>query len=282
MVIHTPTIQLLRASILVALSGVFRIYIASLFLGITPSRWIYLAGFLVIYATYTLDRALGCEEDKINKKELTSARTDIALVLCLISFLTGSFLFFREGLLLIAFLPFIIGYIYSKGIHIGRISLKLKGNFGVKNLAVSLTWGVFISGVIQQWAGIQLALLFVFPFFAVKSFINTVIYDFRDVKGDAVAGIKTLPICFGNRKTRLLLQAMHNILHLWIAISMLLNFIKVEAALLVPLWLTGIIYTRYYTRPSPENESKIRKITRDVFVDGEFILAVFIKTITGF
>ncbi len=279
---HTPTLQLLRASILVALSGVFRIYIASLFLGIAPSRWIYLAGFLVIYATYTLDRALGCEEDKINKKELTSARTDIALVLCLISFLTGSFFFFREGLLLIAFLPFIIGYIYSKGIHIGRISLKLKGNFGVKNLAVSLTWGVFISGVIQQWAGIQLALLFIFPFFAVKSFINTVIYDFRDVKGDAVAGIKTLPICFGDRKTRLLLQAMHNILHLWIAISMLLNFIKVEAALLVPLWLTGIIYTRYYTRPSPENESKIRKITRDVFVDGEFILAVFIKIITGF
>ncbi len=279
---HTPTIQLLRASILVALSGVFRIYIASLFLGIAPSRWIYLAGFLVIYATYTLDRALGCEEDKINKKELTSARTDIALVLCLISFLTGSFLFFREGLLLVAFLPFIIGYIYSKGIHIGRISLKLKGNFGVKNLAVSLTWGVFISGVIQQWAGIQLALLFVFPFFAVKSFINTVIYDFRDVKGDAVAGIKTLPICFGDRKTRLLLQAMHNILHLWIAISMLLNFIKVEATLLVPLWLAGIIYTRYYTRPSPENESKIRKIMRDVFVDGEFILAVFIKTITGF
>jgi 4-hydroxybenzoate polyprenyltransferase len=282
MAIHTPTLQLLRASILVALSGVFRIYIASLFLGIAPSRWTYLAGFLVIYATYTLDRALGCEEDKINKKELTSARKDIALVLCLISFLTGSFLFFREGLLLIAFLPFIIGYIYSKGIHIGRVSLKLKGNFGVKNLAVSLTWGVFISGVIQQWAGVQLALLFVFPFFAVKSFINTVIYDFRDVKGDAVAGIKTLPICFGDRKTRLLLQAMHNILHLWIAISMLLNFIKVETALLVPLWLAGIIYTRYYTRPSPENESKIRKITRDIFVDGEFILAVFIKTITGF
>jgi 4-hydroxybenzoate polyprenyltransferase len=282
MVIHTPTLQLLRASILVALSGVFRIYIASLFLGIAPSRWIYLAGFLVIYATYTLDRALGCEEDKINKKELTSARKDIALVLCLISLATGSFLFFRENLLLVAFLPFIIGYIYSKGIHIGCISLKLKGNFGVKNITVCLTWGAFISGVVQHWAGIQNASLFIFPFFAVKSFINTVIYDFRDVKGDAAAGIKTLPICLGDRKTRLLLQAMHNILHLWIAIAMLLNFIKVEATLLVPLWLAGIIYTRYYTRPSPENESKIRKITRDVFVDGEFILAVFIKTITGF
>lgn len=282
MVIHTPTLQLLRASILVALSGVFRIYIASLFLGIAPSRWIYLAGFLVIYATYTLDRALGCEEDKINKKELASARKDIALILCLMSLATGSFLFFRENLLLVAFLPFIIGYIYSKGIHIGCISLKLKGNFGVKNLTVSLTWGTFISGVVQHWAGIQTSLLFIFPFFAVKSFINTVIYDFRDVKGDAAAGIKTLPIYLGDRKTRLLLQAMHNILHLWIVISMLLSFIKVEAALLITLWLAGMVYTYSYTRPSPENEPKIRKIMRDLFVDGEFILAVSIKAVTGF
>jgi 4-hydroxybenzoate polyprenyltransferase len=282
MVIHTPTLQLLRASILVALSGVFRIYIASLFLGIAPSRWIYLAGFLVIYATYTLDRALGCEEDKINKKELASARKDIALILCLISLATGSFLFFRENLLLVAFLPFIIGYIYSKGIHIGCISLKLKGNFGVKNLTVSLTWGAFISGVVQHWAGVQTSLLFIFPFFAVKSFINTVIYDFRDVKGDAAAGIKTLPICLGDRKTRLLLQAMHNILHLWIVISMLMSFIKVEAALLMTLWLAGMVYTYSYTRPSPENEPKIRKIMRDLFVDGEFILAVSIKAVTGF
>src|SRR5574341_2622251 len=128
MALHTPTIRLLSASILVALSGVFRIYIASLFLGIVPDIPVYLAGFLVIYATYTLDRALGCEEDCINRKELASSRKEIALVLCLISFITGSFIFARYGLILTAFLPLIIGYIYSKGIHIGCISLKLKGN----------------------------------------------------------------------------------------------------------------------------------------------------------
>jgi len=278
---YTPTIRLLSASILVALSGAFRIHIASLFLGIEPSIWIYLAGFLVIYATYTLDRALGCEEDSINRKELASSRKEIALVLCLVSLLIGSFLFYQEGLLLIAFIPFIIGYIYSKGIHIGCISLKLKGNFGVKNLTVSLTWGTFISGIVFKWAGIQ-ALLYIFPFFAVKSFINTIIYDFRDVKGDSAAGLKTLPICFGEKKTRLLLQTMHIVLHLCIAIAMLLNFIRVEVAMLLTLLIAGMIYTSFYTRPSTENEPKMRKIARDVFVDGEFILAVFVSTIISF
>lgn len=282
MALHTPTIRLLSASILVALSGVFRIYIASLFLGIAPDILVYLAGFLVIYATYTLDRALGSEEDSINRKELASSRKEIALVLCLIFFIIGSFIFSRYGLLLTAFLPLIIGYIYTKGIHIGCISLKLKGNFGVKNLTVALTWGTSIAGVVYHWAGIQMALLYVFPFFAVKSFINTVIYDFRDVKGDSAAGLKTLPISFGEKKTRLLLQTMHIVLHLWIAVAMLLNFIRVEAAMLLTLLITGIIYTSFYTRPIPENEPKMGKIARDVFVDGEFILAVFVSTIISF
>jgi len=58
-------------------------------------------------------------------------------------------------------------------------------------------------------AGDYSASIFVFPFFMMKSFINTVIWDFRDVKGDDAAGIKTLPIWLGEKKTRKLLQLMH-------------------------------------------------------------------------
>lgn len=279
---NSPTIKLLSASILVALSGVFRLHIAFLFLGIGPKLPIYLAGFLVIYATYTLDRALGCEEDKINRKELGSARGDIAIVICIISLAAGSLLLYREDLLFMAFLPFTIGYIYSKGICIGNRTIKLKGNFGVKNFTVSLTWGTFISGIAQRWAGGDIVLSFVFPFFAMKSFINTVIYDFRDVKGDGAAGIKTLPICLGETKTRILLQVMHILLHLWIAIAMLLHIINFEMTILLTVMLAGIMYTCFYTRPSPEGEPRIRKILRDVLVDGEFLLAVFIRTLTGY
>lgn len=281
MVAIKPTISLLTGSVLVGLSGVFKLHIAFLLLGIAPDLKTYLACFLVIYSTYTMDRALDCEEDKINRTDLTSARKDIAIIVCIISFLTGSFLLFLEGLLFIAFLPFVIGYVYSKGISIGSRKLKLKGNFGMKNFTVSLTWGSFISGIAQRWADSEIVFLFIFPLFTVKSFINTVIYDFRDVKGDAVAGIKTLPISLGEIATRRLLQAMHILLHLWIAISMLMKFVKAETVLLLISWSAGMIYTCIFTGPSPVKETKLRKVLRDALVDGEFILAVIIRTVTS-
>jgi 4-hydroxybenzoate polyprenyltransferase len=282
MIFNLSTLKLLTGSILVGISGVFKLHIAFLLLGIAPDLKTYLACFLIIYATYTLDRAMDNEEDKINRKELDSSRKDIAIGFCFVSFIAGSLLLSLKGLLFMAFLPIIIGYIYSKGICIGSRKLKLKGNFGMKNLTVSLTWGSFISGIAQGMTNSTIVLLFIFPFFTVKSFINTVIYDFRDVKGDAIAGIKTLPICLGEIATRRLLQVMHILLHLWIAASMLLRFVMVEMVLFVVSCFAGLMYTWFLTRPSLQNETRSRKIMRDVLVDGEFILAVFIRTIIRF
>lgn len=278
----TPTIRLLTTSIPVAISGVFRLHIAFLFLGIVPMLLIYLAGFLVIYSTYTFDRAMGSDEDKINRKELSYARKEIAIVVCLISILVSTFLLYSQGLVFMAFLPFFIGYIYSKGISIGKHNLKLKGNFGIKNLAVSTTWGTFISGIALRWADISIILPVIFPFFAIKSFINTVIYDFRDVKGDEAAGIKTLPIYLGEKKTRTLLQGLHILLHIWIAAAMFTNYIHPEKVILLWVGISGLLYTYFYTRAAPENESRGRKAVRDMLVDGEFIVAVILSSITGF
>ena len=272
---HTPTLRLLSSSILIAVSGIFRLRIASLFLGISPGIFIYLAGFLIIYATYTFDRTLGSEEDKINKKELISSRKDIAIVICLISLAIGSVILSLDGLLLIALLPVIIGYAYGKGLRIGNRVLKLKGNFGMKNLIVSVTWGTFITGIIQHWANSgYVTLLLILPFITVKSFINTVIWDFRDVKGDAAAGIKTLPICLGEKKTRRLLQAMHIILHVWVAFGMFIGIINGEWIILFTLGLAGMLNTILYTKPSTGNEPRSWKSMRNILMHGEFILAV--------
>lgn len=276
------TIRLLNSSTLVAISGAFRIYIAFLFIGTKANILTCIAGGLVIYAVYTLDRTLDCKEDTINRNQLTGSRKDIAFLVSISSFSIGTYILFMDGLYIISFVPLIIGYLYSKGIYLGKRRLKLKGDFGVKNLVVGLTWGTFISGIVQQGARTDVVLFSIFPFFAIKSFINTAVYDFRDVKGDEVAGLKTLPTCLGERRAQKLLQVIHILLHLWITVSMLLSFIKVEIIVLSTVWLTGMIYTSIYTRPPSENEPIIRKILRDVFVDGEFILAIFLRAITGF
>ena len=277
-----PTIRLLTTSISVALSGVFRLHIAFIFLGVAPEILVYLAGFLIIYSTYTFDRALDSDEDKINRSELTTARKDVAVFVCIASFMIGTFLLYREGLTFIAFMPFIIGYVYSKGVTIGNRKLKLKGNFGVKNLIVSFTWGIFIAGIAHHMAGDYSAILFVFPFFTIKSFINTVIWDFRDVKGDGAAGIKTLPIWLGEYKTRKLLQVMHITLHSWIAIAMLFGFINPEITILLIVCLAGMINTIFWTRSPDEDGTRFRKTLRNFLVNGEFMLALAFRALTGF
>lgn len=277
-----PTIRLLTTSIPVAISGIFRLHIAFLFLGIAPEILIYLAGFLVIYSTYTFDRALDSDEDKINRKELATARKDIAVFVCLVSIIIGTIILYREGLVFMAFLPFVTGYVYSKGISVGGYKLKLKGNFGVKNIIVSFTWGIFIAGIAHHMAGDYTAFIVVFPFFMIKSFINTVIWDFRDVIGDGVAGIKTLPIWLGEKKTRGLLQVMHITLHSWIAISMAYNYVNPEIAIFLTASIAGIINTSCWTRPPSRFDTVIRKSLRNILVNGEFMLAVVLRTLSGF
>lgn len=148
----------------------------------------------MVYTTYTLDRALECEEDKINKRTVRGVRKDLSLSFCLISFLTGTFILSREGLQLVAFIPIVVGYVYSNGVKTGDVKLKVKGGFGIKNLVVALTWSAFITGIISRWTDSMASLFSVFSFFFTKLFITSTVNDFQDVKGDMAAGIKPLPI----------------------------------------------------------------------------------------
>ena len=136
------TIELLKSSVLVSISGIFRVYLASLLLQTNVSILTCFAGGLIIYSVYTLDRSLESEEDTINRKELSGSKKKIGLVVSVLTFLMGSYVLSRDGLLAIAFLPLLTGFLYSKGIKIGKFSLKLKGGLGVKNIVVGITWGI--------------------------------------------------------------------------------------------------------------------------------------------
>ncbi len=275
--VSLPTLRLLSASIVVAVSGAFRLYIAFLLLNIEPDINIYLAGFLVIYATYTMDRSVGCEEDKVNRQELGLSNGTIAIFVSLTALLIAAYFLTFYDLVFIAFLPSLVGYIYTKGVHVGNYNFKLKGNLGVKNVVVAMTWGINIAGVAQHFSRNMIALFSIFSFFTLKSFINTIIYDFRDVEGDSIAGLKTLPIYWGEKKAKLILQILHNSLHLWILIAMLMCLISSQLIILFICWLAGILYITFLTKQTKGNETRMKKIMRDVLVDGEFILAVCLK-----
>ena len=193
------TARLLASSAVVAVSGWCRLYIAFLFLGAAPNLKVCTAFSMIVYSVYLFDRAIGGSEDEVNRRELKTSKKNWGI--------TASFAFFSSSIFLsgnhlACFIPYLIGFAYSKGIRIGNRTFKLKGGRGMKNIIVAFTWGMTITLFIRASAEHCASLLMIFVFFFTKSFINTVIYDFRDFQGDFNAGIRTLPIHLGTSKTR--------------------------------------------------------------------------------
>jgi 4-hydroxybenzoate polyprenyltransferase len=229
--LNNPTIRLLNSSTLVAISGALRLHTAFLFAGIGPKLMVYLAGGLIIYATYTLDRALDSEEDTINRSELSGSKKLIAIIACIVAFLAGTLILAHENIYFASPFPFIVGYLYSKGIKIGKLKLKLKGSMGGKNIVIALTWGGTIAIIVSKWAESILTIILIFLFYSTKLFMNSILYDFKDIKGDMAAGIKTLPTFFGRDGIRKILMALSLLLHSVMITVLSIGFIRHERIL---------------------------------------------------
>ncbi|AGF96319.1 UbiA prenyltransferase family protein [Methanosarcina mazei WWM610] len=227
-----------------------------------------IAGGLIIYTVYTLDRALGSEEDSVNRKELNGSNKKVGLTVSLLAFMVGTYILAGEEMLPLAFIPFVTGYLYSKGIKIGKFALKLKGGLGVKNIVVGLTWGIFIAGLAGSGCRNLIPVVLIFIFFGVKLFINSTIYDFKDIAGDTLAGINTLPVSLGVRKTRNLLTGMHLFSHLVIGVALIHGALAFEPLIVLYSFVCGLICIQKFTHPEYE-EFPSQKMERTLLVDGE-------------
>ncbi|MDY9925352.1 UbiA family prenyltransferase [Methanosarcina sp.] len=277
---ENATLELLKSSILVAFSGALRIHLAFLLLHIQSSMLTCVAGGLIIYTVYTLDRAFDSEEDTVNRKELNGSNKKVGLAVSLLAFILGTCILAKEGMFALAFVPFITGYLYSKGIKIGRFALKLKGGLGIKNIVVGLTWGLFIAGLAGSGCGNLVPIVLVFIFFGVKLFINSAIYDFKDVKGDTLAGIKTLPVSLGTRKTRNVLTSMHLLSHLVLGIALIHGVLAFEPLIILYSFICGLICIQNFTS-SEDDKLSSQTLERTVLVDGESTSILGLRMIAG-
>ncbi len=159
----------------------------------------------------------------------------------------------------IAFFPFASGYLYSKGFKIGNFSFKLKQGSGIKNFVVALVWAFIIGALVYPVESFQL----IFIFFFIKSFINTVIFDCRDVKGDLMVGLITIPVYLGEVNTRIILQILHSTFHIVTMSFAILNIIKFDLIILFYSWVGGIIYIFLYANSK-------KTMFRSLFVHGEW------------
>ena len=258
----SATINLLTASIVVAISGGLRVYVAFLLSGKNVNISIPLVMILIVYSTYTLDRTINCAEDEINRTEESNANKFFPYFLLCICLLCAILILIQNRIFpLIALFPIIMGFMYTKGFKIGDFSIKLKKGRGIKNFFVAFTWALTIIFLIYPADNLSLFLIFIL--FFIKSFINTVIFDFKDIKGDSRAGLKTIPVYFGELKAKLLLHLIQSSFHIVLIVLAIFGLIKFELFILFYSWIGGIIYILLYANSK-------KTIFRGIVVHGEW------------
>lgn len=266
-------LRLLGKSVVVSVSGGFKVYVAYLMLNVRPNVALCIASALIIYSVYTLDRTFKSREDEINRKREEGISVKSALFVVNTSLIIAVMILISEGISpIVAFWPFIIGFLYTKGVKVGKKAWKLKGSFGVKNFVVAFTWASVLGMLIYPAAGSFSALILISTFFFFKSFINTIIYDCRDMKGDFLAGLKTIPVCLGEARTRATLLLLHSLLHISILTLALLGLAEIEMVILLYSWTIGLLYILFY-------KNFKSAALRDAMIDGEWIHMIIFRTL---
>jgi len=275
----TPTLRLLNSSTAVALGGGLRLHVAFLLAGLAARIPEYVACALIIYATYTLDRALDCKEDAINKSELRGANGKIGVFACIVTFAIGTWLFFLDGIYLAPFFPFIIGYVYTRGIRLGPYDIKLKGGAGIKNVIIGITWGGSIALVVARWSTSLMTVTVIFLFFALKLFATSCVNDFKDVRGDMAAGIRTLPACLGEDLTKKLLIIILLGLHTIMVYSLLVNVIRNEWIVIVYSLVVSVAFLLVYSASFEKSPSILFRKMREVVIYWESAITLALRTV---
>jgi 4-hydroxybenzoate polyprenyltransferase len=245
---HVDQLPLIYSILIVSLSGACKLRFAYEFLGFQIPMSHFIVAALVTYAAYAFDRGVENKEDEKRGERFKKAMIVTAIISLLVSFVL-----FPNPLLL---LPFIIAYLYTRGIG----GFRLKGGKGVKNAIVAFTFS--LGTIIFVWV-FSLPALIVYLFFFCKSFVNTIIYDVRDIEKDRQAGILTIPTLLGTQQLRAFLIGVAAVAHLILIAGWSVGWIAGIDVILLSSVHTILYIIRY---------SSGFEVLRNTLVDGEWMI----------
>jgi 4-hydroxybenzoate polyprenyltransferase len=204
---------LLKSTLSTAIFGSLRAYYPFLLFGAVINWNIFLATFLVIFAVYCMNNLTDKEEDEVNSPEKASFVNSNEKTLTFAvgsSYIMAIILGFLDSFytVLILLVPLFAGVIYS--IKVSSKLPRLKDIFAVKNIIIAISWALATTLIpaIHTPNVSWVFIISVIYFFFVKSFVNSVVCDIRDIEGDTANGIITIPVGIGKEKTKKILSAL--------------------------------------------------------------------------
>jgi 4-hydroxybenzoate polyprenyltransferase len=276
--------QLAQANIVLAVSTAAAVYVVGLLLGLPPSPLPALILFLVTFAVYNFNRHTDRNEDRINHPKRVAFIRKYGRGLVIISVFAYMLaimlsLYGGSGAQLIVMLPLVALLLYSlrwfpKN---GDATKRLKEIFIIKNIVVSGAWAgtvVFLPVLYFQVPVTTFSVL-VFMFFFFRFFINTIVFDLRDITGDEKNGINSMPVVLGYERTWHVLHAINLLLGLLFIAGLMIGILPQITLPLIFSMIFSFIYLSYLRFPRNIH------FVCDVIVDGEyFALASFYFLLT--
>jgi 4-hydroxybenzoate polyprenyltransferase len=228
---------------------------------------------------YGLNKLTDLKEDAINVPERVNIIRKIRPVfkfLLVFSFILSvilSFLINAHTLPVLLF-PLFSSILYS--VKFSKNLPRLKDITGVKNVTIALTWAVSTTFLPIVYFNVfhknQTILMFYLFFF--KSYINSVLFDFRDIEGDSMNGVRTIPVALGRSKTKKFLLILNSAFIPWLMLSIYTGIFHRYLFALV----FSIVYGYWYILHFCREGIKIGK-SLDLLIDGEWILTVIFASI---
>ena len=263
--ILTRALVFFRDSNLFLAVGSSAITLATIILTKNPFSWTLIAlPFFACLLIYSINRITDRDEDAVSLPERIWFPHRLRIMLLVISLVFYVFVLLivlQKNLLAFAIglAPFVIAILYSV--------FRLKRVFLMKNVSIAAAFcaNVLIVPVYyENWSGTwEMVTLF---FFLVM-LINTILFDIKDIKGDSVFGIQTLPVLLGVPATKsfcyLLLTAVFIVVFPQISLNR-------ESVLLIPCACTIALSTIY----APEGENHPWWYF-GILVDGELWILLF-------
>ena len=231
---------------------------------------ILLAVFLSTFGVYGINKATDGVEDSINKPE-SSKKGSYYVIPSIVCYLISLGIGILEGPFVFAVLltPLVIGIVYS--VKVCKSVPRLKEVLGVKSILVAFSWA-FTGSLLPALMGIvdvgKIILVFIYIF--VQLFVNTVLFDVVDMKGDRVSGVRTIPIFLGYTGTMYLLLAANSLLLLLAGYCLLFGlFISYLPALIFGVFYSYVLIW-YFTRKNG------KRFSAELIVDGEWLPLVMV------
>jgi 4-hydroxybenzoate polyprenyltransferase len=274
------TINMLGPIAWLALAAGLQMLGALLFFRAPVDLILIFTGAAITFSVYLLNRFTD-NEDSYNYPEQKMffqqkpALIGIPILLIAISF----FLLAISGRLVTWHVILIIfGILYSVSVipFVRNKSLcfvRLKDILFVKNLAVSLLWGItpFALAASQKFSVMpaKFDLFVVATAFCLTSLINTASCDVRDVEGDRHAGVLTLATRFGQKFTAIFLLSLGAIGCCVVEINYLSGNVSRTAAI---LFFINIAWTGVVAAPLYLKYLKLPKSYSEPLIDSQFVM----------